>query len=89
MTEGDIVRAADLDFAAAGGTASLNLQQARRAAERIVVDRALAKADGNISKAAGLLGVSRPTLYNLIEELGIVAQHARDLQPVREKGRKA
>jgi len=89
MTEGDIVRAADLDFAAPGGAASLNLQEARRGAERNVVDRALAQADGNISKAAGLLGVSRPTLYNLIEELGIVAQHARDLQPVREKGRKA
>ncbi len=89
MTEGDIVRAADLDFGAPEGTASLNLQEARRGAERNVVDRALAQADGNISKAAGLLGVSRPTLYNLIEELGIVAQHARDLQPVREKGRKA
>jgi len=89
MTEGDIVRAADLDFVATGGTASLNLQEARRGAERNVVDRALAQADGNISKAAALLGVSRPTLYNLIEELGVVAQHARDLQPVREKGRKA
>jgi len=89
MTEGDIVRGADLDFVATGGAASLNLQEARRGAERNVVDRALAQADGNISKAAALLGVSRPTLYNLIEELGIVAQHARDLQPVREKGRKA
>ncbi len=66
MAEGDIVRAADLDFVAAAGTASLNLQEARRAAERNVVDRALAQADGNISKAAALLGVSRPTLYNLI-----------------------
>ncbi len=87
MGEGDVVRPADLDFVALEA-ASLNLQDARRAAERNVVDRALAQAEGNISKAATFLGISRPTLYNLMEEHGIVAHSARGLHLTREKGRK-
>jgi two-component system NtrC family response regulator len=33
--------------------------------------QALAAADGNVSKAAALLGVSRPTLYDLMDRCGI------------------
>ena len=89
MAEGVAVRAADLDLAAPDKVASLNIQDARRFAERGVIDRAMAQANGNISKAAALLGVSRPTLYNLIEDHGIAVHHARDLHIAHDKGRKA
>ena len=89
MAEGGTVRAADLDLVASDAAASLNIQDARRSAERSVIDRAIAQVNGNISKAAALLGVSRPTLYNLIEDHGIVVHHARDLHVAHDKGRKA
>ncbi len=49
----------------------INLRQARDAAEYRVMVKALARADGNILKAAELLGVSRPTLYDLMGHHGI------------------
>jgi len=49
----------------------LNLKHIRETAERDAVTNALHHVEGNISKAAKLLGVSRPTLYDLIERLGI------------------
>ena len=73
MSEGTMVTAADLDLEApSGATVSLNLRDARRQAEREAVQSALAQAAGNMSQAARLLGISRPTLYDLVEELGIV-----------------
>lgn len=44
----------------------LNLRQAREIAEREAVNKAMARVGGNIAKAAELLGVSRPTLYDLL-----------------------
>ncbi len=49
----------------------LNLRLARDAAEYRVMVRALARVDGNIVKAAELLGVSRPTLYDLMNHHGL------------------
>lgn len=51
--------------------ASVNLRQAREAAEYKVMVQALARVDGNIVKAAELLGVSRPTLYDLMSHHGL------------------
>jgi two-component system NtrC family response regulator len=53
--------------------ATFDLRRVRDAAERDVVTRVMARTDGNLAKAAELLGVSRPTLYDLIERLGIRA----------------
>ncbi|OFA07096.1 PEP-CTERM-box response regulator transcription factor [Duganella sp. HH101] len=53
------------------GEASVNLRQAREAAEYKVMVQALARVDGNIVKAAELLGVSRPTLYDLMSHHGL------------------
>jgi two-component system NtrC family response regulator len=50
---------------------TLNLRQVREAAECRTIRRALAMLDGNISRAAELLGVSRPTLYGLLKKYGI------------------
>ncbi|HYH21719.1 MAG TPA: helix-turn-helix domain-containing protein [Azospirillum sp.] len=53
------------------GEAPATLRAVRDAAERRAVADALARANGNLSAAARLLEVSRPTLYNLIRQHGI------------------
>jgi two-component system NtrC family response regulator len=55
----------------AGDGEVLDLRAVREGAERAAVIRALARANGNIARAAELLAVSRPTLYDLIGRLGI------------------
>lgn len=50
---------------------TIDLRQAREAAEYQVMVKALARVGGNILKAAELLGVSRPTLYDLMNHHGI------------------
>jgi two-component system NtrC family response regulator len=49
----------------------LNLKEVRQDAERKAIMRAMNHYDENISEAASALGITRPTLYNLIEKLGI------------------
>lgn len=72
MAEGNRVSAADLELAAnSEKEAPLNLKEVRDRAEREAVQRALTLADGKIVQAAELLGVSRPTLYDLINRHGI------------------
>ncbi|RYY45149.1 MAG: AAA family ATPase, partial [Sphingomonadales bacterium] len=51
----------------------INLKAAREVADRKTIRHALARAEGNISGTARLLGISRPTLYDLMK--------AYDLQP--------
>ncbi len=72
MAEGRLVTAADLDLEGGAGTAAtLNLRTAREAADRKAIHQALARAEGNISGASRLLGVSRPTLYDLLKSYGL------------------
>jgi two-component system NtrC family response regulator len=86
MADAAVVTAADLDLAPVETERSLSLREARKSAERETIALALAEADGNISKAAGLLGVSRPTLYDLLEEHGFSA--TRETQAAQSpKGR--
>lgn len=49
----------------------VNLRQVREDAERRAIVRALGRADGNLVKAAELLGISRPTLYDLLNRYGL------------------
>ncbi|MFZ5510112.1 MAG: PEP-CTERM-box response regulator transcription factor [Pseudomonadota bacterium] len=49
----------------------LNLRQVREEAERRAVVRVLSKVNGNIARAAEILGVSRPTLYDLMHRFGL------------------
>jgi two-component system NtrC family response regulator len=68
MAEGRQVTAADLDLPGAVGEAlPINLRAVREAADRRAIGAALARADGNISATARLLGISRPTLYDLLK----------------------
>jgi two-component system NtrC family response regulator len=76
MAESAVVTAGDLDLAQPEAVRSLDLREARARAERETIELALAEAAGNISKAAGLLGVSRPTLYDLLAEHGLSVPRA-------------
>ena len=75
MAEGTLITPAELELASAEteGPAEpdLDLRAARTRMERDLIDRALASSQGNLAQAARLLGVSRPTLYNLLEAHGM------------------
>jgi two-component system NtrC family response regulator len=74
MAEGRYVSAEDLDLAAAAEDGlPVNLKAAREVADRNVIRKALAQTDHNISGAAKLLGISRPTLYDLLKQYGLQA----------------
>ena len=77
MADGQRVTAEDVGLTApAGGESAeesreLNLRAVREQAERQAIITALARANGNILKAAEMLAVSRPTLYDLMHRLSI------------------
>jgi two-component system NtrC family response regulator len=49
----------------------MSLREAREAVERELVHKAIRRHRGNLSQAATELGISRPTLYELMEKLAI------------------
>ncbi|MCB2013722.1 MAG: PEP-CTERM-box response regulator transcription factor [Sphingobium sp.] len=75
MADGKHVTAADLDLTAAEPTEEtiLNLKAVREAADRVAISRAIARTEGNITGAAKVLGISRPTLYDLLKSYDIQA----------------
>ncbi|HQU15304.1 MAG: PEP-CTERM-box response regulator transcription factor [Chromatiales bacterium 21-64-14] len=69
MADGKYLSARDLELGAPdGAAASFKLREVREHAERQAVLRALGHVSGKISEAAELLGVSRPTLYDMIRK---------------------
>jgi two-component system NtrC family response regulator len=69
MADGKLLTPEDLDLEnAEEGRRPVNLKAAREQADRRVIRHALARADNNISSAAKLLGISRPTLYDLLKQ---------------------
>ncbi len=74
MSEGKYIGVEDLGLPAeAEGFKWLNLREVRSRAEAEAVRQAIAVTQGNLSRTAELLGITRPTLYDLIEKLGIRA----------------
>ena len=72
MAEGKRVTAKDLELDSSGlGPNVVTLKDAREAVERQMVQQALKKHGGKIAPAAVELGLSRPTLYELMEKLGL------------------
>ncbi|HOL65498.1 MAG TPA: PEP-CTERM-box response regulator transcription factor [Accumulibacter sp.] len=74
MADGNQITVDDLGLSSTADADSalvLDLRRARDDAERRVIITALARADGNVVKAAELIGVSRPTLYDLMHRFGL------------------
>ena len=72
MAEGRRVTAKDLELNQSGlGPNVITLKEAREDVERRMVEQALKKHGGKIAPAAVELGLSRPTLYELMEKLGV------------------
>ena len=70
MADGKLVSPFDLDLVEPGDeqAQALNLKSAREDSDRRVIRHALARSEGNISSTAKLLGISRPTLYDLLKQ---------------------
>jgi two-component system NtrC family response regulator len=75
MTDGKSVGADDLDLpgSRAEEPASINLRSAREIADRRAIRQAMTRTENNISSAAKLLGISRPTLYDLLKQYRLQA----------------
>jgi two-component system, NtrC family, response regulator len=72
MADGKLVTAEDLDLEPAEHDGlPVNIKAAREEADRRAIRQALARAENNISNAAKLLGISRPTLYDLMKQYGL------------------
>lgn len=73
MAEGNCISAEELELEGVAQQQSmpLNLREVREAAESAAIRRVLAMNDGNISQAAEVLGVSRPTLYDLMNKYSL------------------
>jgi two-component system NtrC family response regulator len=82
MADGERLTAEDLGLETAkaeaggesgegGGASDLNLRAIRDNAERVAIVTALARTNGNVGRAADLLGISRPTIYDLMKRLGV------------------
>jgi two-component system NtrC family response regulator len=72
MADGPMITAADLGLKPGeNSSVTFNLREVRARAERQVIVQVLAITDNNISRAADLLGMTRPTLYDLMERYGL------------------
>ncbi len=72
MADGARVTAEDLELEESDAEAEpLNLRHVREEAERRAIRQALALCDQRVAQAADMLGVSRPTLYDLMEKYGL------------------
>ncbi len=75
MSDGPSISLDDLELDVPNDEAEampLNLQQVRDEAERVAINRALNHTE-NVSDAAKLLGITRPTLYRLMEKYGMAS----------------
>jgi two-component system NtrC family response regulator len=77
MADGKSVTAGDLDLQSGSDVPDevlpINLRAAREIADRKAIRQAMSRTDNNISGAAKLLGISRPTLYDLIKQYRLSA----------------
>lgn len=75
MTDQRMITAEDLDLPGRAGDApvTINLRAAREVADRRAIRHAMSRTENNISGAAKLLGISRPTLYDLLKQYQLQA----------------
>ena len=68
MADGPLITPEDLELAAGQKARSLNLRDHMRELEATLLNEALAAAEGNVSKAAKIMGISRQQIYNIMAE---------------------
>lgn len=72
MADGNRITAEDLGLVVnEQELEALNLRQVREVAERAAIVKVMSRVNGNIARSAEILGVSRPTLYDLMNRYGI------------------
>ena len=72
MAEGAKITPVDLEMEAPRTRyEGMGLKDARDILEKELLTKALARSGGNLTRAAQELGISRPTLYDLMEKLGM------------------
>jgi two-component system NtrC family response regulator len=82
MADKRMIDPADLELGeAATAPADLDIRAARLRAEREVLDLAVARSNHTLSVAARMLGISRPTLYGLMQAHGIPIDSTRSAEP--------
>jgi two-component system, NtrC family, response regulator len=83
MADGPRITPEDLGLGAPAEAAEapLGLREARDAAEHEAVIKAMGRCNGNIAHAADLLGITRPTLYNLLDKFGLRKANEQDDTP--------
>jgi two-component system NtrC family response regulator len=78
MAEGKVVTAEDLGLGGLHSSPQLNLRAVRQRAETQAIQQALAWTSGNISRAAEMLGITRPTLYDLMGKYDLRSDDSGD-----------
>lgn len=75
MADARLISAEDLDLQNGEDedASALNLKSAREESDRKLIRHALARSEGNISGTARMLGISRPTLYDLLKQYDLQA----------------
>jgi two-component system NtrC family response regulator len=76
MASGSRLTAKDLELEQDQDVAATTLKHAREQVEREMIEQALKRNSGKITSSAADLGISRPTLYELMEKLGIAKERA-------------
>jgi two-component system, NtrC family, response regulator len=71
MADGNQIAATDLGLQTSEDPMAFNLREVRDQAEKQAVLKVMARVDSNIAKASELLGISRPTLYDLLNRFGL------------------
>jgi two-component system NtrC family response regulator len=74
LAEGTMIQATDLSLRVSGEEVEehiFNLRRVREKAETRAIRSAYNQVDGNISKTSELLGITRPTLYSLIDKYSL------------------
>jgi len=88
LTRGRLVEPADLGIAAAATPERVSLREARNRVERQIVVETLTRTRGNISRAAVELGISRPTMHDLLHKHQLagkgIGRHWRPSMPSAE-----